>query len=92
MIHILKLSQNEENNLQISDKLNEILENVENLDEIYSKRAFTVIFVDSYESFCAVLKKITIELFDFQGYYSVLLKVFEHLWTKYIVNVNVVVR
>lgn len=104
VIHILKLSQNEENNSQISDKLNEILENVENLDEIYSKRAFTVIFVDSYESFCAVLKKITIELFDFQGYYlivfgrvienyfSVILKVFEHLWMKYIVNVNVVVK
>jgi len=65
------------------------------------KRISNIMFVDSYESFKLIYKSMDYEHFEFQGYYLIIvtshvddiylmmLKTFKALWTKKIINANI---
>lgn len=65
------------------------------------KKIHNIIYVDDYESFLDVIENVTPETFDFQGYHLIILsiydrntikRIFEFLWSHYIVNVNIVTK
>lgn len=72
--------------------------------EMDVQRTYNVIFIDSYEAFLTIFERITLELFNYEGFYLIVIvvdidqpqeeiqKVFNDLWTKYIVNVNIILR
>lgn len=65
-------------------------------------RVYNLLFVDSYESFLQVFRLMTPEYFNYQGFYLIVIteytsdqyymmqQIFEMLWAKYIVNVNII--
>lgn len=66
--------------------------------------AYNVFFIDGYESFERIFKKLNSDAFEFQGYYLVVItslkgnhledtqKILEAMWSKHIVNVNVIFK
>ena len=65
------------------------------------KKIHNIIYVDDFESFLKVLHHSTQDFYDYQGYYLVVLtnydsiaikKIFEILWSYYIVNVNIITK
>lgn len=65
------------------------------------KKIHNIIHVDDYESFLDVIKNVTPETFDFQGFHLIILtnydrntikRIFEVLWSHYIVNVNIITK
>jgi hypothetical protein len=67
------------------------------------KKVNNLIFVESYESFTRIYQKMDPDLFEFQGFYLIILthpladhyfitrKILEDFWRNYIINVNVIV-
>jgi len=66
------------------------------------QRKYNIMFVDNYESFLEIFKRMDPQHFMFQGYflivitqyseqlYATMQNIFEHLWSSFIVNVNIV--
>lgn len=66
------------------------------------KRAFNIVFIDSYESFWNIFRLMSPLYFDYQGFYLIVLtsyndyqyqimvEIFEYLWAEYIINVNII--
>lgn len=68
------------------------------------KKGFNVIFIDSYEAFRLIFEQIGMTNFSFQKYFMIVMaievgdpitlcqRIFNDLWTKYIVNVDIVLK
>jgi hypothetical protein len=68
------------------------------------KRKYNLIFIDSLEAFHYIFNALDLSVFDFQGFYLIVWTeelnefldhnelIFRAMWSKYIVNVNVIFR
>lgn len=65
------------------------------------KKVHNIIYVDDFESFVKVFQHSTLDMYDYQGFYLIVLtsydriiikKIFEVLWSFYIVNVNIITK
>lgn len=66
------------------------------------KRVYNLIFIDSYESFWNIFRLMSPFYFDYQGFYTIaltyysqnqyeiMMQIFQHLWSEYIINVNII--
>lgn len=87
------------------DEITITLESVEKMDNIKfpKKKFFNVFFVDSYKGLNLILSKLDSKKFAFDGGYLIILskeitnehhlkRIFEKLWSLYIVNADVIVK
>ena len=79
-------------------------DSVDNLKPIDSSKVYNIFFVDSYNSFRKIFKKMTPHSFDNQGWYLIVFtnykqkqyfemkQMLDDFWTTYTVNVNIVLK
>lgn len=74
------------------------IEDNNHMVKVRRKRKFNVFFVDSYESFTKIYRNLATHIYDFQGFFIIVItqpeknikRIFEDLWSCYITNANVV--
>lgn len=90
---------------QMDSKVLTLLEDCDNIIATDRKKFFNIFFIDTYDSFRKIIFNMASGDFDYQGYYIIVLtelyddyevryreikKIFEDLWSDYIINVNIV--
>lgn len=77
------------------------LQHVTNVGSKTYKKVHNIMYVDDFESFVKVFQHSTPDMYDYQGFYLIVLtnydsiaikKIFEVLWSFYIVNVNIITK
>lgn len=113
-VNLFQAASNTEAEQTHYDMINEILHRMIGMDisvrldhknlarKVNKKRFHNVVFVDSYEAFMKFFKNLSTDMFEFQGFYiivlttyrydqySVMSDMFEYLWSLYITHVNVI--
>ncbi|CAO1393658.1 unnamed protein product [Diamesa hyperborea] len=82
----------------VDSKLTISIEDNNHMVKVNRKRKFNVFYVDGYESFTKINHNLSTEVYDFQGFYIIVVTqpennikgIFEDLWSLYITNANVV--
>lgn len=82
----------------VSSHITISIEDNNHMVKVRRKRKFNVFFVDGYESFTKIFRNLTTDVYDYQGFFIIVItqpeknikKIFEDLWSCYITNANVV--
>ena len=93
--HILEIIQ--EVVAKVDSKVTISIEDNNHMMKARRKRVFNVFLVDNYESFAKIVHNLTTVIYDFQGFYIIVItqrenslkRIFEDLWSNYITNANV---
>ena len=87
---LLKINSNFSISLEYEDNMNSSL-----------LKTYNIIYVEDYESFLKIFNSSTPKMYDFQGFYLIILtnhdnnainKILEFMWSYYIVNVNIITK
>lgn len=113
-VNIYQAAQNEKGMKRHEDMINEILyhmigmdisvriEDKDRLESGKKKRVHNIVFIDSYESFLNFFESLSTDIFEYQGYYLIVLTtytyeqytimtdIFKFLWNQYVINVNII--
>lgn len=113
-VNIYQEAQNEKGMTRHADMINEILYHMIGMDisvriedknllkKVNKKRVHNIIFIDSYASFLNFFENLSTNIFEYQGYYLIVLTtytyeqystmtdIFKFLWSEYIVDVNII--
>lgn len=89
---------------KIASTMAVLLEDCDNIQSTEHKNFYNIFFVDSYSSFRSLFKQMTTDDFNYQGYFLIVMtqqfdddaktlrrsqKIFKDLWSRYIINVNI---
>ncbi|XP_070500698.1 ionotropic receptor 21a-like [Chironomus tepperi] len=113
-VNIYQEAQNEIEMTRHYDMINEVLYHMVGMDisvriedkallkAVRKKRVHNIVFIDTYESFLNFFEDLSTNIFEYQGFYlivlttytyeqySIMTNIFKFLWTEYIVDVNII--
>lgn len=101
VVNVISCSDQYPSNIYLaSAKIPIIIERVENLTKTPERRVFSIIFLESTNDFEALQSKLTSKLFDYRGYFLIILiniqeqaeRILHWFWRMQIFNINVLLK